>query len=161
MQSKVCKGSKSTGHLEPRAHSQMVQLLQCETCCEDDAIRSAIQKILLTIFILLNLIVLHTTITHGVSWYYRLYEILNDRSQQASCIYLVARITMLIFNSLYFIATVLMYMDNDIPPIHLAKCNGTLEEHCIPPHYSTIYKDKLTAFPHFLSFWFFCTASQP
>ena len=77
-----------------------------KTCCEGEAIRSAIRKILLTIFILLNLIVLHTTITRGVSWYCRLYEILNDRSQKAPCIYLVAEITMLIFNSLYFIATV-------------------------------------------------------
>ena len=85
-----------------------------KTCCEDEAIRSAFQKILLAIFILLNLIVLHTTITHGVSWYYRLYEILP---QQASCIYIVAEITMLTFNALYFIDTVLMYMDNDIPPI--------------------------------------------
>ena len=53
---------------------------------------------------------------------------------------------MLIFNSLYFIATVLMYMNNDIPPIHLAKCNITSEEHCIPSHNSSIYKDELTAF---------------
>ena len=96
----------------------MVQLIySAETCCEDEAIRSAIRKILLAIFILLNFIVLHTTITHGVSWYCRSYEILNERSQQASCIYLVAE---MIFNALYLIATVLMYMDNDIPPIQLA-----------------------------------------
>ena len=82
-------------------------------------------------------------ITHGVSWYYTLYEILNERSQQASCIYLVAEITMLIFN---FIDTVLMYMDNDIPPIHLAKRNVTSEEHCIPSRNSSLYKDELTAF---------------
>ena len=82
-----------------------------ETCCEDEAVSSAIRKILLAIFILLNFIVLHTTITHGVSWYCRSYEILNERSQQASCIYLVAE---MIFNALYLIATVLMYMDNDI-----------------------------------------------
>ena len=52
----------------------------------------------------------------------------------------------MIFNALYFIATVLMYLDNDIPPIQLAKCNDTSEEHCIPSHNSNIYRDKLTAF---------------
>ena len=40
-----------------------------KTCCEDEAVSSAIRKILLAIFILLNLIVycIHTTITHEVS----------------------------------------------------------------------------------------------
>ena len=40
----------------------------------------------------------------------------------------------------------MVYMDNDIPPIHLAKCNVTSEEHCIPSRSSSIYKDELTAF---------------
>ena len=89
---------------------------------------------------------IHTTITHGVTWYYRLYEILKERSQQASCIYLVAEITMLIFSSLYFIDTVLMYKDNAILPIHLTKCIVTWEAHFIPSHNSSLYKDELTAF---------------
>ena len=41
-----------------------------------------IRKVLLTIFILLNLFILHTTITHGVEWYCRFYDILKERSQQ-------------------------------------------------------------------------------
>ena len=53
---------------------------------------------------------------------------------------------MLISTSLHFIATVLMYMDNDIPPIQLAKCIVTSETHCISSHSSSIYKDELTAF---------------
>ena len=53
---------------------------------------------------------------------------------------------MLIFNLLYFIATVVIYMDCDIPPIHLPKCSGISEAYCIPSHNSTIYKDELTAF---------------
>ena len=150
MQSKAyakAQGVPATWSQEDQGYiARWYSYYNAETCCEDEAIRSVIRKILLAIFILLNLIVLHTTITHGVSWYYRLYEILNDKSQQASCIYLVAEITILVFNLLYFIATVVMYMDNDIPPIHLAKCNGTSEAHCIPSHNSTIYKDELTAF---------------
>ena len=117
-----------------------------EACCENEAVKSVIRKILLTIFILLNLIVLHTTITHGVNWYYRFYKILNERSQQASCIYLIAEIAIMMFNSLYFLATVVMYIDQHIPPIHLPKCNSTSEAHCIPSHDSSIYKDELAAF---------------
>ena len=152
MQSKAyakAQGIPTTWSQEDQGYiARWYSYYSAETCCEGEAISPAIRKILLAIFILLNLIVLHTTITHGVSWYYRLYEILNEKSQQASCIYLVAEITMLIFNLLYFIATVVMYMDNDIdiPPIHLPKCNGISEEHCIPSHNSTIYKDELTAF---------------
>ena len=131
-----------------------------ETCCEDEAIKSVIRKILLTIFVLLNLIVLHTTITHGVNWYYRFYKILNERSQQASCIYLIGEIAILMFNSLYFLATVAMYIDQHIPPIHLPKCNGTSEAHCIPSHDSSIYKDELAAFTAKMSVMFIAIITE-
>ena len=115
-----------------------------ETCCENKAIGTAIRKILLTIFILLNSIVLHATITHGVSWYYKLHEILNERSQQTSWIYL--EIALPVFNLLYFTVTVWVYVEHNIPSIHLSKCSGTWEEHCILSHNSSIYKDELAAF---------------
>ena len=150
MQSKAyakAQGVPTTWSQEDQGYiARWYSYYSAETCCEDEAIRSAIRKILLAIFILLNVIVLHATITHGVSWYYRLYEILNEKSQQASCIYLVAEITILIFNFLYFIATVVMYMECDIPPIHLPKCNGISEKECIPSRNSSLYKDELTAF---------------
>ena len=115
-----------------------------ETCCEDEAVSSAIRKTLHAIFILLNLIAhYHNTWSELVLQI--IYEILNLNKHHAY-IYLVGEITMLIFNSLHFIATVLMYMNNDIPPIHLAKCNVTSEAHCIPSHNSSIYRDELTAF---------------
>ena len=120
-----------------------------ETCCKNEDIGTAVRKILLTIFILLNLIVLHATITHGVSWYYRLHEILNERSQQTPWIYL--EIALPVFNLLYLIVTVWVYVKQDIPPIHLPKCSGTSEAHCIPSHNSSIYKDELVAFTAKLS----------
>ena len=51
-----------------------------------------IRKVLLAIFILLNLFILHTTLTYGTKWYCRSYEILIARSQQASNIYLAVGI---------------------------------------------------------------------
>jgi len=47
---------------------------------ETGSIRPAIRKLLLAIFILINLFVLHTNITVGRKWYYKFYGILKESS---------------------------------------------------------------------------------
>ena len=113
---------------------------------ETGSIRPGIRKLLLAIFILLNLFVLHANITVGRKWYYRFYNILKESSEQASRIYLVAGITMATINFLYLTTTVVLYTKYDIPPIHRAKCTALAVSECSPPHTSTLYKDEVTSF---------------
>ena len=107
-----------------------------------------IRKVLLTIFILLNLFILHTTITYGVEWYCRFYDILKERSQQTSSIFIAVGITMAIHNFLYLTATVVLpiYANDPVPPIHLAECTAISNLHCSPSYDSALYRDELTAF---------------
>ena len=106
------------------------------------------RKVLLIIFILLNLFILHTTITHGVKWYCRFYNILNERSQQSSSIYIAMGITMTIHNFLYLTATVVLpiYPNDPVPPIRLAECTAISNLRCSPSYDSALYKDELVAF---------------
>ena len=110
------------------------------------ALNPGIRKVLLTIFILLNLFILHTTITYGVEWYCRFYDILKERSQQTSSIFIAVGITMAIHNFLYLTATLVLYANNSVPPIHLAECTAISNLHCSPSYDSALYKDELTAF---------------
>ena len=106
-----------------------------------------IRKVLLAIFILLNLIVLHATVTYGTKWYCRFYEIVNDRSQKASSTYLVVGTIMTIFNILYLTAIVGMCTaKHSIPPIYISECTGISDWGCSPSHDSSLYKDVLAAF---------------
>ena len=107
-----------------------------------------IRKVLLTIFILLNLFILHTTITHGVEWYCRFYDILNERSQQTSSIYTAVGITTTVHNILYLTATVVLPLSaNDpVPPIRRAECTAISNLCCSPSYDSALYKDELMAF---------------
>ena len=112
---------------------------------ETESNRPAIRKLLLAIFILINLFVLHTNITIGRKWYYKFYGILKESSEQAPRIYLTAEITMAAFNFLYLTAVVVLHTKYDIPPIHRAKCTALSDSECTPPHTSTLYKDQVTA----------------
>ena len=108
-----------------------------------------IRKALLIIFILLNLIVLHTTVTYGTKWYCRFYEIFkfNDRSQKASSIYLAVGTTVTIINLLYWTATVgACLIKHSVPPIYKSECTAILHWDCSPSHDSSLYKDVLAAF---------------
>ena len=106
-----------------------------------------IRKVLLAIFILLNLFILHTTITCRTKWYCRFYEILNDRSQQASSIYLVVGTTVTIFNIFYLTVTVGMSTaKHSIPPIYSSECTAISHWGCSPSHDSSLYKDVLATF---------------
>ena len=113
---------------------------------ETGSSRPGIRKVLIAIFILLNLFVLHANITVGRKWYYRFYNILKESSEQASRIYRAAGITMAAFNFLYLTTTVVLYTKYDIPPIHRAKCTTLADSECSPPHTSTLYKDEVTSF---------------
>ena len=101
-----------------------------------------IWKVLLAIFILLNLFILHTTVTYGKKWYCRIYEILNDRSQKASSIYLVVGTTVSIFNIFYLTATVGTAKHG----IYTSECTAISHWGCSPSHDSTLYKDVLATF---------------
>ena len=106
-----------------------------------------IRKVLLAIFILLNLFILHTTVTYGTKWYCRFYEILMDKSQQASSIYLVVGTTMTIINIIYLTVTVgLCTAKYNIPPIYISECTAISHWGCSPSHDSSLYKDVLVAF---------------
>ena len=106
-----------------------------------------IRKVLLIVFILLNLFILHITVTYGTKWYCRFYEILNDRSQKASSIHVAVGTTMTIFNFLYLTATVGMCtVKHHIPPINIPECMAISQWGCSPPHDSSLYKDVLAAF---------------
>ena len=106
-----------------------------------------IRKVLLIVFILLNLFILHITVTYGTKWYCRFYEILNDRSQKASSIHVAVGTTMTIFNFLYLTATVGMCtLKRNIPPINIPECTAISSWGCSPPHDSSLYKDMLAAF---------------
>ena len=106
-----------------------------------------IRKILLIAFILLNLFILHITVTYGTKWYCRFYEILNDRSQKASSIHLAVGITTTMCNFLYLTATVVLCtVKHHIPPINIPECMAISQWGCSPPHDSSLYKDMLAAF---------------
>ena len=107
------------------------------------------RKVLLIIFILLNLFILHTTVIYGTKWYCRFYEILNDRSQKASGIYLAVGITTTILNFAYLTATVVLCVNkHSIPPIYVAECTAISDwvGGCSPSHDSSLYKDELASF---------------
>ena len=109
-----------------------------------------IRKVLLIVFILLNLFILHITVMYGPKAYCRFYEILNDRSQKTSSIYLAVGITTTILNFAYLTATVVLCVSvnkHNIPPIY-AECNATSDwvGGCSPPHDSSLYKDELASF---------------
>ena len=105
-----------------------------------------IRIVLLAIFILLNLFILHATVTYGTKWYCRFYEILKDKSQQASNIYLVVGITTTMCNFFYLTATVVVHTVYSIPPINIAECTAISQWGCSPSHDSSLYKDELTSF---------------
>ena len=105
-----------------------------------------IRKVLLIIFILLNLFILHTTVMYGTKWYVRFYEILNDRSQQASSIYLAVGITTTMCNFSYLTYTVVLYTVYSIPPINEPECAAVSQWGCSPSHDSSLYKDELVSF---------------
>ena len=83
---------------------------------------------------------------YGTKWYVRFYEILNDKSQQASSIYLAVGITTTICNFSYLTYTVLLYTVYSIPPINEAECAAVSQWGCSPPHDSSLYKDELASF---------------
>ena len=93
---------------------------------ETDESRPAIRKVLLTIFILLNLSVLYTTITHGVKWYCRLCDSLMECS--FSNLYSAAGISLAILNVVYLTSTVLMNT-----------------KYRVSPSLNLYYKDEVTA----------------
>ena len=98
-----------------------------------------IRKVLLAIFILLNPLILHTTVTYGTKWYCRFYEILKDRSHKASSIYLVVGKTMSIFNIFCLTATVGRAKHG----IYTSECTAISHWGCSPFYDSSLYASNL------------------
>ena len=101
---------------------------------------STIRKLLLAIFILLNLFVIYTTITHGKQWYCRFCDIMKECS--TSKVYSAVGISMATFNFLYLTSIVVMDTIYSISPSHC------MDEHtgsCSAIYTSTIHKDEFTA----------------
>ena len=105
---------------------------------------SNIWKLLLTIFILLNLSIVYTTITHGKKWYYRLFDIMKESFTQVAKIHSAAGISMAIFNIVYLIGSVLVCTTYFVYPRRISKCIDGDSDDCSPPHTSSYYKDEVT-----------------
>jgi len=101
---------------------------------------SKIRKVLLTIFILLDLFVLCTTITHGKKWYCNLYDTMKKHSAKVSNICSAAGISMAMFNCVYLISSVLLHTKYFV---HSGQsgCHFCSQ----PPHTSSYYKDEVAA----------------
>ena len=80
-----------------------------EAYYEDESVYGhTIRKVLPINFTLLNLAVLYTIMTRGISWYHSTYEVLNKKHKQASKTYLAVGVTTATLNFLYF--TAVMYI---------------------------------------------------
>ena len=104
---------------------------------------SNIRKLLLSIFILLNLSIVYTAITHGKEWYYRLFDVMKESFTQVSKIHSAAGISMAIFNIAYLIISVSVCTTYFIYPRRISKCIDD-DDDCSPPHTSSYYKDEVT-----------------
>ena len=106
--------------------------------------RSTIRRVLLTIFILLNLSVLHTTITHGEKWYCRFCDSLMECS--VSKFYSAAGISLAIFNVVYLTSTVVINTKHSVSP-SLKFCRDErtdASDSCSHIHTTSYYKDEVT-----------------
>jgi len=110
---------------------------------ETDGSRSNVPKVLLTIFILLNLFVLHTSITHGEKWYCRFCDIIKECS--TSRVYSAVGISMATSNFLYMTSMVVLDTVYSTSPSHCRdEHTGTLDN-CSAIYTSPTYKDEVTA----------------
>ena len=94
---------------------------------------------MLAVFILLNLFVLYTTITHGKRWYCRFCDIIKERS--TSKVYSAVGISMATLNLLYLTSIVVM---DTIYSICLDEYTGKLDN-CSAIYTSPSHKDEVTA----------------
>jgi len=118
-----------------------------EAYYEDESVYGhTIRKVLPINFTLLNLAVLYTIMTRGISWYHSTYEVLNKKHKQASKTYLAVGITTATLNFFYLTTTAVMYIRYSIPPIHLAECTAISDSDCSPSHTSSLYKYELASF---------------
>ena len=147
MQSKAystSQGLPTTWRQEDQGHiARWYNFYSAESYYGSKEIGENIRILLFIIFILLNLFILHTTVTYGTKWYCRFYDILKDRSQQASNIYFVVGITTTIFNLAYLIYTVLVY---PIRRFSMAECTAIIYWKCSPSRNSSLYQVELAAF---------------
>ena len=151
MQSKAyakAQGVPTTWSQEDQGYiARWYNFYSAEAYYSNKEIGEKIRKVLLIVFILLNLFILHVTMTYGAKWYCRFYEILNDRSQKASSIHAAVGLTTTILNFLYLTATVgIRTFKHHIPPINIPECMAISQWGCSPPHDSSLYKDVLAAF---------------
>ena len=103
---------------------------------------STIRKLLLTIFILLNLFAIYTTITHGKKWYCSLHDTMKESFVQVLKIYSAAGVSMVMFNFAYLTSSVWVYV---MYYTHPSQCIDHDSDSCRPPHTSPFYKDVVTA----------------
>ena len=151
MQSKAyakAQGVPATWNQEDQGYiARWYSYYHAEAYYEDESVYGhTIRKVLPINFTLLNLAVLYTIMTHGISWYHSTYEVLNKKHKQASKPYLVIGITAAILNFVYLTTTAVMYICYSIPPIHLAECTAISDSDCSPSHNSSLYKDELASF---------------
>ena len=100
-----------------------------------------IRIILFVVFVLLNFIILHITITYGTKWH-NLYP--KNLDAEKSSIFLAVGITSIIVNLSYLIYSVFAYPA--IARLGMAECTAISDWKCRPSHNSSLYQIELAAF---------------
>ena len=112
-----------------------------ESYYRSEEIEERIRIVLFIVFVLLNLIILHITITHGTKWHNLYPENLEEKEKLS--IFLAVGITSIIFNLSYLIYSALVYL---ILRYRMAECTAISDWNCLPPHNSSLYQTELAAF---------------
>ena len=111
-----------------------------EAYYRSEEIEERIRIVLFIVFVLLNLIILHFTITRGTKWR-NLYP--ENLQEEKSSVYLAVGITSIIFNLSYLIFSALVY---PVLRYTMAECTAISDWNCLPPHNSSLYQTELAAF---------------
>ena len=111
-----------------------------EAYYRSEEIEERIRIVLFIVFVLLNLIILHITITRGTKWR-NLYP--ENLQEEKSSVYLAVGITSIVFNLSYLIFSALVY---PVLRYTMAECTAISDWNCLPPHNSSLYQTELAAF---------------
>ena len=145
MQSKAyakAQGVPTTWSQEDQGYiARWYNYYSAESYYRSKEIGERIRIILFVVFVLLNFIILHITITYGTKWH-NLYP--KNLDAEKSSIFLAVGITSIIFNLSYLIYSVFAYPA--IARLGMAECTAISDWKCRPSHNSSLYQIELAAF---------------
>ena len=145
MQSKAyakAQGVPTTWSQEDQGYiARWYSYYSAESYYRSKEIGERIRIVLFVVFVLLNLIILHITITHGRKWHNLYPENLQEKEKLS--IFLAVGITSILFNLSYLVYSVLVY---PVLRYRMAECTAILDWNCRPSHNSSLYQTELAAF---------------